>query len=217
NGTSLGLAAFLPEVLDTGSLTLIVDSIVPGYVSIDFAPSVPLSYYLSVATPGGTQHVVIPVQQDLSSVNTSGTVGFPALFAVHRTATVFGGDSPFQINGSGGVTIPGTWRITGWGRGQANGDPDGSSENGPRWWQGAPNENTPSPNSKVCTPSVGSCVEADLSLNAGSLADLTGLFHVQGYSTVNSNPERDMESMTSGVARAADFDVYWGAGGAIDS
>ncbi|HKE90458.1 MAG TPA: T9SS type A sorting domain-containing protein [Gemmatimonadales bacterium] len=217
NGTSLGLAAFLPEVLDTGSLTLIVDSIVPGYVSIDFAPSVPLTYYLSVETPGGTQHVVIPVQQDLSSVNTSATVGFPALFAVQSKATVFGGDSTFQINGSGGVTIPGTWRITGWGRGSINGDPASSDFNGPRWWQGAPNENTPNPNSKLCSPAAGACVEADLSLNAGSLADLTGLFHVQGYSTVNSNPTRDMESMTSGVARAADFDVYWGAAGAIDS
>jgi hypothetical protein len=217
NGVSLGLAAFLPEVLDTGSLTLTIDSIVPGYVSIDFAPSVPLAYYLSVATPGGTQHFAVPVQQDLSSVNTSATVGFPALFAVQSKATVFGGDSTFQINGSAGVTIPGTWRITGWGRGSINGDPANSDFNGPRWWQGAPNENTPDPNSKLCSPAAGACVEADLSLNAGALADLTGLFHPQGYSTVNSNPTRDMESMTSGVARAADFDVYWGAAGAIDS
>jgi len=176
-----------------------------------------VTYLLSVTTPGGVQHFAVPVLQDVGSTETSGSVGFPALFAVQSKATVFGGDSTFPIYGNSGVNIPGAWRITAWGRGQANSDPAASSENGPRWWQGAPNENTPSPNSKLCTPSFGGCVQGDLSLNAGALTDLTGLFHVQGYSTVNSVPQRDLETMTSGVARAADFDVYWGAAGAIDS
>src|SRR5256885_4150797 len=33
DGIALGLAAFLPDVLDTGTLTLTIDSIQPGYRS----------------------------------------------------------------------------------------------------------------------------------------------------------------------------------------
>jgi len=217
NGIQLGLAAFLPEVLDTGTLTLTIDSLTPGYGSIDFGFNTPVNYFFSITTPQGTQQVTVPVQQDVGSTENNGSAGFSALQAVQAKAAVFGGDSTFPIYGSSGVTLTGTWRIASWGRGSINGDPPNSDFNGPRWWQGAPNENTSDPNGIMCSPAAGGCVEADLSRNAGSLADLTGLFHVQGYSTVNSNPTRDLESASGGLARAADFTVHWGAGGAIDS
>ena len=45
-----------------------------------------------------------------------------------------------------------------------------------------------------------------------------GIFHVQAYSSVNSNPPRDIEAVGATVARAADFKVYWGAvAGSVDS
>lgn len=217
NGVQLGLAAFLPEVLDTGTLTLTIKDVQAGYGSVDFAPARNVNYVLEVSTPSGDTTFTIPVPQDVGSVETPASAGFPALFAVQSKAALFGGDSTFPIYGSAGVSIPGAWRITAWGRGSINGDPANSDFNGPRWWEGAPNENTADPNGVLCSPAAGGCVLGDLSRNAGALADLTGLFHVQGYSSVNSVPQRDLETITSGVSRAADMDVYWGAGGVVDS
>jgi hypothetical protein len=225
NGIALGLAAFLPQVLDTGTLQLTVDSVVPGYGSVDFSNATPLTYYLTFSG----KHYTIPVSQDVGAGTVVGSVGFAALNAVQKKATVFGGDSTFPIYGSAGANIPGTWRITGWGRGEANSSPANSSNNGPRWWSGTPNENTADPNRDVCVASVGTCAPGvagftqitNASQNAGRLInagnDTVRLFHVQGYSTVGSVPQRDLETILSGVARAADFQVFWGAAGKIDS
>jgi hypothetical protein len=224
NGVALGLAAFLPEVLDTGTLTLTINSITPGYQDVDgLNVSSALVYSLSVQTPQGTQNFALPVNQDLAATEVAGSIGFPALQAVQNKAATYGGDSTFPIYGSAGVSVPGAWRISAWGRGEANGDPPNSSNNGPRWWSGAANENTTDPNGIMCAPSVGSCAEGvtsgftNISRNAGALPGVDSIFHVQGYSTVRSVPQRDLETMLSSVARAADFTVHWGAGGVIDS
>src|SRR3989454_2575081 len=217
NGAVLGLAAFLPEVLDTGTLTMTIDSVTPGIGSIDFSLVVPATYFISVATPGGVQKFALPVNQDVTATAVAGTIGFPALFAVQKKAALYGGDQTFPIYGSVGANLPGTWSVASWGRGSANGNPSGNSgQGGPRWWAGAANENTAKPNELLCTPGVGSCVQSDLSRNAGALPGVTGLFHVHGYSTVGSVPQRDFETISSTVARAADFQVFWGAAGAID-
>jgi hypothetical protein len=225
NGVALGLAAFLPQILDSGTLKLTVDSVQPGYGSVDFSPGVPLTYFLTF----GSKHYQIPVNQDVGATTVPASVGFSALNAVQKKATVYGGDSTFPIYGSAGVTLPGSWRITAWGRGQANSNPGNSSNNGPRWWSGTPNENTADPNRDVCVTSRGTCAPGvagfsqitNASQNAGRLInagnDTVRLFHVQGYSTVGSVPQRDMETILSGVARAADFQVFWGTAGKIDS
>jgi hypothetical protein len=225
NGISLGLAAFLPQVLDTGTLKLTVLSVLPGYGSVDFSPAAPVTYVLLF----GKDTLRVPIFQDVGATVVPASVGFSALNAVQKKATVFGGDSTFPIYGNAGVTLPGTWRIIGWGRGQANSSPPNSSNNGPRWWSGTPNENTPDPNRDMCVPSAGSCKPGVLgfsqisgkSQNAGRLInpgnDTVWLFHVQGYSTVGSVPQRDLETVLSGVTRAADFQVFWGTAGKIDS
>jgi hypothetical protein len=43
------------------------------------------------------------------------------------------------------------------------------------------------------------------------------IFHPRAYNTVPSGPWRLLEVALSTVARAGDFRVYWGAGGAVDS
>jgi len=212
DGVVLGLAAFLPDVLDTGTLTLTINSISPG----SSLTGVPVTYSLSVSTPSGTQTFVLPVPQDGFSGDVAQLQGFPALFALQKKAAVFGGDSTFPIYGSTGVTLAGTWRVASWGRADINGDPSNSAQSGPRWWTGAANENTPKPNELVCTPASGGCVQADLSRNAGSIAGVT-IFHLQSYSTVPNAPMRNLEGIGAGLARAADFKVKWGAAGAIDS
>jgi hypothetical protein len=104
-----------------------------------------------------------------------------------------------------------------WGRASINSAPADADFNGPRWWAGAANENTVDPNGKMCSPAAGGCVQADLSRNAGGISGV-GIFHVQGYSMVNSQPQRDLEALGASVYRAADFKLYWGAAaGTVDS
>src|SRR5438445_5363399 len=120
NGLSLGLAAFLPEVLDSGLLSLVIDSIQPGYQDIDaVGTSAPVTYFMSF----GAQKLVVPLNQDLAATEVAKSSGFPALFAVQKKAVVFGGNATFPIYGSVGLTAPGAWRITAWGRGEANSNP----------------------------------------------------------------------------------------------
>ncbi len=69
----------------------------------------------------------------------------------------------------------------------------------------------------VCSPVAAACVQPNLARNAGAIAGV-GIFHPSSYSTVNSQPMRQMEGITAGVVRAADFKVYWGAtAGTVDS
>ncbi len=55
-----------------------------------------------------------------------------------------------------------------------------------------------------------------MSLNAGAIAGVS-IFHVSPYLTVTSIPQREIDAVLASVTRAADFQVYWGASGAIDS
>ena len=212
DGVALGLVAFLPEVLGTGSVTLIIDSVVPG----DANGLVPMTYYVRGQGAGAPTPVTIPLVQDFFSSDASNSAGFQATTIDGDKAGIYGGDATFALYGSATVSAPGTWRTTSWGRASINSDPDSSDFNGPRWWAGAANENTTDPNSSHCPGSPGACVQADLSKTAGALPGVTTLFHVLPYNTIPSS-NRVVDGVTSGVYRAADFRVYWGAAGVIDS
>jgi len=229
DGVNLGLAAFLPQVLADGSVTLTIDSIVPGLTSDLAGPGVAGVYYVRAQGAGAPTAVAIPLTVDGFSTDVSNAVSFPATAINTAKSQRFGGDSTFALYGSAGVSSAGTWRLTGWGRGQANGDPANSDLNGPRWFQGA-NETTADPNITHCPATLGSCGAANLptplasaaSRTAGRLvntpADTVRIFHVLAYNTVPNVPMRVLEAATSHVARAADVRVFWGtAAGTIDS
>lgn len=215
NGVQLGLAAFLPEILGSGSVTLTIDSVSPG--SALALPPVPATYYLTAQGSGAPSQGSFPVQFDAFDEDQSGNTVFQATPIDGSKAARYGGTDEFQIYGSVDVEVPGTWKISGWARGNINGAPPLSDYNGPRWWAGAANENTADPVGLQCPGSPGGCVQADLSRNAGSLPGVDVLFRPAAYGTVNSVPMRDFEGMTSNVTRAADFAVTWGAGGTIAS
>ena len=223
DGVALGLVAFLPEVLGTGSVTLTIDSVVPG----DANGGDPVRYYIRGQGAGAPVPAVVPLVQDFFSSDASGSAGFEATTIDGSKATRYGGDATFSLFGSATMSASGTWKLTSWGRGSINGDPANSDFNGPRWWSGTPNETTPNPNSSHCPGSPGICVLGDttagwvpavgVDLTAGALPGVDRLFHVLSYNSVQSQPMRALEGVTSGVTRAADFRVYWGAAGAIDS
>jgi hypothetical protein len=213
NGVALGLVAFLPEILGTGSITLTIDSVVPG----DANGGAPITYYVRGQGTGAPDTVTVPLVQDFFSSDASGSGGFVATTVDGGKATIYGGDGSYSLYGSATMSASGTWRTTSWGRGSINGDPANSDFNGPRWWSGAANENTTDPNINHCPGSPGGCLQVNLTKTAGSLPGVDRIFHVLSYNTVQSIPQRVLEGVTSGVTRAADFRVYWGAAGVIDS
>jgi hypothetical protein len=230
NGVDLGLAAFLPQILGNGSFSVTIDSVVPG-ITADLQPPGHAGAYYVTAQSLGTPPtpVVIPITVDAFSDDVSASGAFPAtlISGAQDRAGRFGGDSTYLLYGNATVTAAGTWRLTSWGRGHANGDPDNSNFNGPRWWTGTPNEVTPHPNGNHCDAGAGTCpvlpvaLTSGASLTAGRLInpanDTVRIFHVLSYNTVANTPERNFEGMTATVTRAADFRVFWGTAGVIDS
>ncbi|HXI32610.1 MAG TPA: hypothetical protein VNH63_00870 [Gemmatimonadales bacterium] len=216
----LGLAAFLPEVLTNGSVTLKIDSLSPGNGDPDgLGTGAPVTYYVTTQGAGAPVHLTVPVVTDCCDVINSSVVNFPATAISTSKSTRFGGDSTFSLFGSATLTQAPPWFSSGPGRGDANDDPANSAYNGPRWWTGAPNENTANPNGSNCHPSTGACVPGAMAgkITAGALTGVSVLWNIQAYNTVRSFPMRDLEAVTATVMRAADISVYWGAAGAIDS
>jgi hypothetical protein len=213
NGLSLLLTGFVPEVVGDSAVTLTIDSIAPGNPSAGR----PALYSVRVRGPGTVTALVVPLTVDFFSSPLSASVTFPAVTADPVLATRFGGDSLFTLFGRASFDVPGTWRLASWGRASVNSDPPNSDQAGPRWWAGSPNENTNAPNELQCTPAFGSCIQPNLSRNAGRLPGVTTLFHLQSYSTVPNTPMRELEGIGATVARAADFRLYWGAAGHVDS
>ena len=197
DGLQLGLSAFLPQILASGSVILTVDSIVPGAA----LNGVPATYYVTAQGSGAPTKLAIPLAVDAFSSDVSNTVSFPATFISGTKSGRFGGDSTFAIYGSATISSAGTWRLQSFGRGDANGDPANSSWNGPRLWTGSANENTNDPNGLQCHPSNGACVQADLSRNAGAIAGVD-IFSINSYLTVQNAPPRVAEGVGATVSRA---------------
>lgn len=221
NASVLGFAAFLPQLLNSGSVTVTVDSVVAGAMAvIDYAnPIIPAVYWFTGVGAGAPQKFSV----SLSGSTTGGADlraagGFLATSMDSAAAARFGGDQTYSLYGNMRLTTPPNYRLAGKSRANVNGDPAGTG-NGPRWWAGAANENTNDPNGRLCVSGGGAynCALADLSRNAGAIAGV-GIFNIVSYNTIQSSaPARDIEGVSSTVFRAADFKWYWGANGAVDS
>jgi hypothetical protein len=211
NVLTLGLAAFMPEVLQNGNVTVTIDSVVPGSTLTGLRNTV---YWLTGQGSGAPVKFSIPLQSGpgQSEVVTTANAVFSATSMSTARARRFGGDSTFALYGQSSVAVGGAWGLTMKGRGDANAHP-AAPNNGPRWWVGAGNENTDDPNGINCYV----CALADLSRNAGAISGVD-IFDIKSYRTIGTTaPPRDIEGITSTVMRAADFKWYWGAAGAVDS
>jgi hypothetical protein len=226
NGITVGLAAFLPQLLGNGSLTVKVDSEQIGMAELDVLPGTGRNalYFLTGQGSGAPVHFVVPMMVAFNDADATASAPFQATAVDSAKAARFGGNASFSLFGTVTLSTSGTWRLVGQGRGDANSTPAPAGQNahnGPRWWTGATNENTVNPNGGTCAPSTGACNNSapvpNVALTAGSLTGVDTLMNVQAYNTVPNSPMRIAEGALSSVARAADFHVTWGAAGAIDS
>jgi hypothetical protein len=224
NGFTPGVAAFTPALVAGGTVTITIDSIIPGHGATGTTPGgfyAPATYHVSVAGPTGTVKITLPLTVSGVADDASVLTYAPAAKLNQTKATPFGGDTNFAMSASVSLQSAGTWRLQSWGRSSANANPTRSAENGPRLWAGTANETQVRPNSGVCKPGVGTCATStpvpNLAMTGGTITGFD-IFSIMAYLSVPSGPMRDIEAVGSTVTRAADFNIYWGAvAGRIDS
>ncbi len=216
----LGFAAFVPQIVNDGALSLkVIDvSATSGNITVGANGT----FTLVVQGSAAPDTMVIPVHAEplgaQFGANSVFAFPFAAGNASQSQSTRFGGDSTYLLYANLGFTQVAATYLTTWGRGDINGAPSNSSFNGPRWWTGSANEATTNPNGGLCAPASGGCIAPpNINLSAGALTGVTNLMHLQAYQSIPSAPYRDMEVYMSFYARSADFKVYWGTAGKIDS
>jgi hypothetical protein len=217
NASVLGFAAFLPNLVQSGSVVVTVDSVIPGSTLTNTTSATYWFTGQGVGAPVKFSLAILGAGDAPETVNST-AVPFPATALDSANAARFGGNGTYGLYGNMRLSVGGAWGLTMKGRADANAHPAGP-HNGPRWWTGAANENTNDPNGVDCFAQMGSyaCTLADLSRNAGAITGVD-IFHIRSYQTVaTSGIQRDIEGVTSTVMRAADIKWYWGANGAVDS
>jgi hypothetical protein len=228
DGIQVSLASLFPQVLGDGSLIVKIDSMSIGMQELDVLAGSGRDaiYYLTGQGAGAPVQFILPIQPSRgfagSIVDTSASASFEATRLDSTKSARFGGNQTFSLFGTTSITLPGTFRLTDWGRADANAEPENSARNGPRWWEGpnGSNENTVDPVGGVCTPANGGCAATakvpDITKTAGQIPGVT-IAGIHSYLSTPNSPGRIMEGATATVARAADIHVVWGAGGAIDT
>jgi hypothetical protein len=159
---------------------------------------------------------------------------FEALVVDPGTANKFEGSGDFRLQGQATVRTGPGQEAGGWGVGaQFNdfGTDAASKYNGSRWFDGpspTTNETVANPQLNNCTANPGGstalltvadCGTAEIFGNFNNAGALTGVTTIQqATSYIHINGEwRNFDWIFPTVRRAADFNVYWGEGGVVDS
>jgi hypothetical protein len=214
NGGSLSFAGeFVSKLFaEPGSITARLMKIDLG----DARNGVPAVYtFLVRSSAGDTTRVTVPVQQNLDGTDVTGASP-PATFATADSAlsSTYSIPKGVSLSGQVNVTLPSYQPVVGWGRGCNDGAitvPANSTclYNNPRWFDGV--------NETQADPAAGNQGATATNLNnAGKLTGVTTINTPHSFLSVD-NDWRIIEATLGGAIRAADFKVYWGAAGKIDS
>ena len=220
NGWKGGLGAFVASVVaQPGTFTIDLDSIQLGSAY----DGIPVQYWFSTSAPGVPPFALSLTQPSEVGVTATETQ-FPAFPVNGALAGKFGGSAQYALQGSLGMFIDGPDYQAIFGRGCVNGrsgfaasGTTGCEYNGPRWFDGpspANNETQADPNAGN-PPNFSSTPMTNYN-NSGALTGVVTIFRPGGYESY-PNTWRNVEGVLSGAVRAADFNVYWGTGGLVDS
>ncbi|MEP7325876.1 MAG: hypothetical protein ABI836_08010, partial [Gemmatimonadota bacterium] len=164
----------------------------------------------------------IPLVQEVDNTEKHFSYSFTAISPDNALASRFGGDSTFTLAGKLDVTLEGNYYTNSFGRGCVNSATGfsggaGCDYNGARWFDGpSPTTNETQANPNACAAQNNTTNFVTCYNNAGALTGVTTLFEVKSYVTT-PNVWRDVEGAIGGATRGADYNLYWGAGGVIDS
>jgi hypothetical protein len=241
NGATPGLAALMSQVLGTpATFAVKLDSMTLGEAGNSpsnccfGAPSPPVAnVYFFTAKPGtpDASAFSVPVVPTTGGVgagaaaapnDTTGTGFFAAAAPIDPTASGhFEAGGGFSLSGKLDQKFPSATYLTGYGIGCALGDPGFTPEacayNGARWFDGP----SPTTNETKNDPNGGNSSAETVAAttdfnNAGQLTGVTVINEPHAY-TMFAREWRNIEWAMAGAARAADFNVYWGAAGTVDS
>ena len=219
NAVSVSLAAFVKELLtEPGEVSFTIDSVrANSFVGAGSATST--FYYRVIAPVGETQlSATVTMSATTGTASTSGS--FPALAADPSLAARYNAPAgSYGIGGSFTAQFPAGYYIGPRARGCVNhaaGFPSATacSNNDVRWFEGA-NETKADPNASNPDRFNTGLSRLDFN-NAGELPGVTTLFIPRSYDDYTSS-WRDVEQVLAAGAGAADYKVYWGAGGTVDS
>jgi hypothetical protein len=224
NDFDFGLAEFVSALLSApGSFSLTLDSIRLGS-AYDGIPNV---YHLTGTSGTMVTEVSLPVAQDPTSVTTGNFTTFAAISPDAALVQRYGGNDQFKLSARIAMNLRGNYYTNSFGRGCVNSAPgftgggtSGCEYNGQRWFDGP----SPATNETVDDPQATHPVNFSDNLmipagnynNAGAVTGAATVHIPHSYQTLQ-NTYREVEGALGGVQRAADFNVYWGAGGSIDS
>ena len=222
NAWTVGFGDFVARVLsEPGAFSARLDSIAIGS---PYSPTpVPHVYWYSVPATGTTFSVPIVQQQEIGV--RSGSAQFAAVELDEDLAELYGGGAGYSLQGKVTMQMDGADYTSLYGRGCVNSragfavaGAGACAFNGSRWFDGP----SPTTNETFAHPIGGNgpnfvSVGMTVPNNAGSLTGVLNIHNSQSYQQLGGGGYRGVEGMKSGAKRAADFNVYWGAGGLIDS
>ncbi len=217
---TIGFGDFVAAVLSQpGSFAAHLDSISLG------SPydGIPHLYWWTATSGNNSASFSVAILQTQEIGVRSGATSFSAVPADPALASRYGGGAGYTIPGQVGMSLPGPDYMTIYGRGCVNTRPGFAAAgectyNGSRWFDGP----SPANNETAVDPIAGNgpnFTAFDMSgnyNNAGALTGVTTIFQAQSYQAAQ-NTYRGTEGAYAAAKRAADFNLYWGAGGLIDS
>lgn len=225
NGMTVSLAGFVPAVLKgTGEASITFDSAtITSFAEGAAANATGTNNYFTIVSGAGTTKITVPLglSAQFTSVTASGS--FDALAIDPALAATYGGGAGYKIPGAWALTVPGQYYTGIQGRACANSQGGNTSRanqcwyNGPRWFVGA-NETKANPNVAAPVVNAGTAAVANANFNnAGELPGVATVHHPDSYGYLTGLQFRPFEQIVSVFGSAADYKLYWGAAGKVDS
>jgi hypothetical protein len=223
NGVEVSLVAFVKELLTTGGeVGVTLDSITIGAQAEGVSQN--LTHHFTLVTGLGTSTLSVPLSMSLQSAIRSFSGSFPALEADNALAARYNaptGSGNYGIAGSITDRIPSGYYTTISSRGCVNGAggyTGGAAGScyfgGARWFAGA-NETKVHPNGGIAPQFSLATPISDFN-NAGELPGVVTIHRPVAYSDRSASWRR-VHAVSAPFAGAADYRLYWGAAGVVDS
>ncbi|MES2125404.1 MAG: T9SS type A sorting domain-containing protein [Gemmatimonadota bacterium] len=219
NGLSVSLAAFVKELIKApGEVGVKLDSITIG--SQADGGNQNATQYFTITTPNGSSKIAVPLPSDLTTAIHSATGSFPAITADADLAAKYGGGAGYGLAGAYSISIPSGYYVGVTSRGCVNGAGGYSGTscfyNGPRWFVGD-NETKSNPNSANAGTFNSGVATTDYNNVGATPTGVTTIHMPKSYSDRPGGGWRFVEGAMTPFVSAADYRLYWGAGGKVDS
>jgi hypothetical protein len=214
-GANIGFVGqFVAQVVTTsGEMSVRLDSMAPGS-AYDNLPS---TFWYTVISSAGNVPLALSVPHDQFNVPTSASGTIDGGPINGERAARYGGSTDYHLAGAFDLTYQGNYYTGAFGRGCVNGAPGfraaACDYNGARWFDDSTEvfaHPTQGNNNNFANELVTNRT------TAGGLAGVANVYEARSYHT-RPNTYRTVEGVLGSIATAADYRVWWGANGTVDS